>query len=74
MYNNLPLYVSFIQGGGITENPHLIYDLMGEELPGMTYKVLSGVVYNSWHMFGTKAGTDETTKETEIFDLYFPLL
>jgi len=74
MYDNLPSYVSFIQGGGITENPHIIYDLMGEELPGMTYKVLSRYVSVSWHMFGTKAGADEATKETEIFDLYFPLL
>ena len=74
MYDDLPPYVSFIQGGGITENPHIIYDLMGEELPGMTYKVLSRVVYPSWHMFGTEAGANDTTKETEIFDLYFPLL
>jgi hypothetical protein len=74
MYNDLPPYVSFIQAGSLTENPHIIYDLMGEELPGMTYKELSRVVYESWHMFGTKAGANDTTKETEIFDLYFPLL
>jgi hypothetical protein len=75
MYNDLPPYVSFIQGSGITENPHIIYDLMGEELPGMTYKVLSRYVKDSRHMFGTEAGVnDKTTKESEIFKVYFPLL
>ena len=32
VYDNLPSYVSFIQAGSITENPHIIYDLMGEEV------------------------------------------
>lgn len=68
--------MSFVQGGGLTENPHLIYDLMGQELPGLSYKSLTRFVRNSWHMFGTEehAEEDKTTKETEIFDRYFPYL
>ena len=76
MYGNLPSIVSFVQGGGLTENPHLIYDLLGQELPGLSYKSLTRFVRNSWHMFGTEEHVEEdkTTKETEIFDHYFPYL
>jgi hypothetical protein len=74
MYNDLPPYVSFIQAGSITENPHIIYDLRGEEIPGMTNKVLSRYVKDSRHMFGTEAGANDTTTESEIFKVYFALL
>ena len=76
MYDYLPSVVSFVQGGGLTENPHLIYNLMGQELTGITYKSLTRYVRDSWHMFGTEenVAADKKTKETEIFDRYFPFL
>ena len=47
-YNTMPQMVSFIQGGGITENPHIIYDIM-ENMPGLQYKSLSRHVSQAWH-------------------------
>lgn len=47
-YDNMPPMISFIQGGGITENPHIIFDIM-ENMPGLQYKSLSRVVGPAWH-------------------------
>mmetsp|Transcript_38979 Transcript_38979/g.93363 ORF Transcript_38979/g.93363 Transcript_38979/m.93363 type:complete len:368 (+) Transcript_38979:178-1281(+) len=47
-YAMLPQSVSFIQGGALTENPHIIYDTM-QDLPGEQYKSLSRHVDLAWH-------------------------
>ena len=48
---------------------------MGEEVKNFqAWRTKNYQDKKSWHMFATKAGADKTTKETEIFDLYFPLL
>lgn len=51
MYDSLPSMISFIQGGSLTENPHIIYDILGPDyLPGVTYRGLSRYVVPAWHM------------------------
>jgi len=75
MYDNLPPFVSFIQGGGITENPHLIYDIMVQDLPKLSYKSLSRHVRAAWHMFGTNNLTAKNKMgESKISETYFQYL
>mmetsp|Transcript_9077 Transcript_9077/g.14540 ORF Transcript_9077/g.14540 Transcript_9077/m.14540 type:complete len:383 (+) Transcript_9077:212-1360(+) len=52
-YDSLPPMVAFIQGGAITENPHVIYDMM-EYIPGTTFKGLSRHVRTAWHFEKSK--------------------
>lgn len=75
-YNYLPSFVSFVQGGGLSENTHLVYDLMGKEIPGLTYKSLTRFNTDAWHMFGKDLNAEDgkKTKEAELMDSYFPYL
>ncbi len=50
MYDSLPSIISFIQGGALTENPHIIHDILGPDLPGMTYRGLARNTRLAWHM------------------------
>jgi hypothetical protein len=50
MYDSLPPMISFIQGGALTENPHVIYDILGPNLPGLMYRGLARHVRGAWHM------------------------
>ena len=59
--------VSFIQGGSLTENPHIIYD-MTVHIPGTTYKSLSRYVKDAWHFQG------QNEAEMEIMRHSFPHL
>lgn len=71
-FDSLPGIVSFIQGGGLTENPHLIYDIMAD-IPGLTYKSLSRHVRDAWHMIDYEKEKDKTA-EKEIMDTFIPFL
>ena len=66
-YDTMSPMVSFIQGGALTENPHIIYDMM-VHIPGTTYKSLSRYVKDSWHMQGQKEA------DIEIMRNSFPYL
>lgn len=66
-YDTMPPTVSFIQGGALTENPHVIYDMM-VHIPGTTYKDLSRHVRNGWHF------PKEGVAEKEIMRKLFPYL
>eukprot|EP00579_Thalassiosira_antarctica_P001598 CAMPEP_0201871366 /NCGR_PEP_ID=MMETSP0902-20130614/4294_1 /ASSEMBLY_ACC=CAM_ASM_000551 /TAXON_ID=420261 /ORGANISM="Thalassiosira antarctica, Strain CCMP982" /LENGTH=354 /DNA_ID=CAMNT_0048397331 /DNA_START=66 /DNA_END=1127 /DNA_ORIENTATION=+ len=69
--NNMPPTISFIQGGGITENTHLIFDIMGITLPGLQYKSLSRSVSQAWHWVNMeKTGNGEK----EILTKYLGVL
>ncbi|KAI2511259.1 hypothetical protein MHU86_3225 [Fragilaria crotonensis] len=49
-YESLPFaMVAFIQGGALTENPHLRHDIL-RYLPGTYYTDLARVVGGGWHM------------------------
>jgi hypothetical protein len=48
-YDALPAMVAFIQGGALTENPHLLHDIM-HIIPGTYYADLSRHVLEAWHM------------------------
>ncbi len=48
-YDRLPSRVSFVQGGAITENPHIIHDMLDQPIPGMYFKDLSRQVRDAWH-------------------------
>ena len=49
-YDNLSFaMVAFIQGGGLTENPHLHHDIL-HYIPGTYYMDLSRFVTLAWHM------------------------
>lgn len=48
-YDNLPPMVAFIQGGALTENPHVRHD-MTHYIPGTLYADLSRHVRGTWHM------------------------
>jgi hypothetical protein len=75
-YDYLPPFVLFVQGGGLSENPHLVYDLMAEEIPGLEYTSLTRYVADAWHMFGTdlNAAAENKTKEAKLLDKLFSLL
>jgi len=66
-YETMSPMVSFIQGGALTENPHIIYDMM-VHIPGTTYKSLSRYVKDAWHFKGTNEA------EMEIMRHSFPHL
>ncbi len=48
-YDTLPSMVAFIQGSGLTENPHLVHDIL-HTIPGTYYADLSRYVTTAWHM------------------------
>lgn len=56
-YETMSPMVSFIQGGALTENPHIIYDMM-VHIPGTTFKSLSRYVKDGWHFPNLKAEMD----------------
>jgi len=66
-YDSLPSMLSFIQGGGIMENPHVIYDMLNN-IPGTTYRDLSRHVRDGWHFqeVGLMKGKGEDNIE-EVF-------
>lgn len=66
-YESMSPMVSFLQGGALTENPHVIYDMM-VHLPGTTFKSLSRHVREAWHFEGQEEA------EMEIMRHSFPHL
>jgi hypothetical protein len=48
-YDSLPSMVAFLQGSAITENPHVVNDVLNY-MPGTTYSSLSRIVRSAWHM------------------------
>lgn len=74
MYDSLPSMVSFIQGGALTENPHIIHDILGPNLwlPGLTYRSLSRYVQVAWHMIDYEK--EEKKGDAEIMTRYAPYL
>ena len=72
-YDSLPLKVSFVQGGALTENPHIIYDiLILSSLPDITYMSLSRHVRHAWHIVDYKQFNK--TGEKDILDSFAPYL
>ena len=63
-YDSLPSKISFVQGGGLSENPHIIYDIMISTIPEVTYMSLSRHVRGAWHMTDYKH--DNKTGEKEL--------
>jgi len=68
MYDSLPSLVSFIQGGALTENPHIIHDILGPDLPGLTYRGLARNTRSAWHMINYEKA--EKRGEPEIMTRY----
>lgn len=62
-YESMSPMVSFIQGDALTENPHIIYDMM-VNIPGTTYKDLSRHVRESWHMSILKEADREIMRDS----------
>lgn len=48
-YDDLPDLMAFVQGSAITENPHIVEDVVNV-LPTTTYMGLSRIVKDAWHM------------------------
>ena len=48
-YDDLPDLVAFLQGSAVTENPHIVEDVLGA-LPTTSYLGLSRLVRPAWHM------------------------
>lgn len=67
-YESMSPMVSFIQGDALTENPHIIYDML-VNIPGTTYKDLARHVRDGWFMEGVKENP-----EMEIMHNLFPYL
>ena len=63
-YDSMPPKVSFVQGGAITENPHIIYDMM-VNIPGLTFKDLSRFVLHVCHWADYKK-EEKAKNEKEI--------
>ena len=61
-YDSMPPMISFVQGGAMTENPHIIYDMM-VHVPGTTYQDLSRHVRVAWHMIDYKDNTKKKGEE-----------
>lgn len=57
-YDKLPPMVAFLQGSSITENPHIVHDVMSY-LPGTRFKDLSRHIRSAWHFPAYANSTDQ---------------